>query len=283
MAIAATGIGSIRLNVKDGTYITINNALYVPKSTVRLLSVSKLAKYSGISTIFDDAGATLIKKATNAVIATGVLIPKKDLYALDINHDCALTVHASPDMRTWHNRLGHANYRAIIQMAQAGMIDGMPKTFPTKPPICDDCILGKQARSPVPKKREEGKGHKATRRLEKVWVDLTGQAAVSSRTGNQYVMNIVDDYSNKPWSIPMKAKSDAFNELQAWILARENETGETLWILRTGHDGELNGETHKAWYKSKGIVLETGAPYTSAHMGRVERMHRTLMGKARSM
>lgn len=281
--IAATGIGSIRLNVRDGTHIVIDNALYVPKSTVRLLSVSKLAKSSGIYTTFNDNGAMLIKKDSNTIIATGSLIPKKDLYALNLHHDHAYAIYASPSIITWHNRLGHANYQAILQMARAGMIDGMPKTFSEKPPVCDECILGKQARTPVPKKREEGRGHKATRRLEKIWVDLTGQAAMPSRTGNHYIMNVVDDYSNKPWSIPLKTKADAFGELQAWILARENETGEAVWILRTGHDGELNGESHKIWYKSKGIVLETGAPYTSAHMGRVERMHRTLMGKARSM
>lgn len=69
---------------------------------------------------------------------------------------------------------------------------------------------------------------------------------MASHTGNQYIMNIVDNYSNKLWSIPIKAKSDAFNKLQAWILARENETSETLWILHTGHDGELNSKNHKA-------------------------------------
>lgn len=279
-AIAATGIGSIKLSVGEGHYITIENALHVPKLTVRLLSVSKLAKINGISTTFDDIGATLIRKSTNTIVATGTLAPRKNLYALNFHLDHALTTHALPDAKTWHNRLGHANYQAIIQMARAGMIDGMPKNFPEKPTVCDHCILGKQAQTPVLKKREEGSGHKATKRLEKVWVDLTGQAAVISRTGNLYVMNLVDDYSNKPWSIPLKSKGDAFRELQAWILAREGETGEILQILRVGNDGELNGDSHKAWYKSKGIILEVGAPYTSAHMGHVERMHRTLMGKA---
>lgn len=71
----------------------------------------------------------------------------------------------------------------------------------------------------MPKDREEGEGHRVTRRLEKIWVNLMGQAAVMSRTGNNYIMNIVDDYTNKPWSIPLKTKDQGFNKLKAWIVA----------------------------------------------------------------
>lgn len=78
-------------------------------------------------------------------------------------------------------------------------------------------------------------------------------------------MNIVDNYTNKPWSIPLKTKSDSFNELKAWILAQENETGQRLMILHTGKDGKLNGDNHKRWYKEKGIILEVGAIHISSH------------------
>lgn len=44
-------------------------------------------------------------------------------------------------------------------------------------------------------------------------------------------MNIVDDYTNKLWSILLKLKSDAFSELKAWILAQQVETGLQLGIL----------------------------------------------------
>ncbi|KDR74043.1 hypothetical protein GALMADRAFT_48084, partial [Galerina marginata CBS 339.88] len=57
-------------------------------------------------------------------------------------------------------------------MARLGMVEGMPKSFPSLPSKCESCVLGKQTKTPVPKKREEGPGHRATRILEKVWVDL---------------------------------------------------------------------------------------------------------------
>ena len=91
------------------------------------------------------------------------------------------------------------------------MIKGMPSSFHTSPPKCDSCILGKQTKTPVPKKHEEGDVHRATRKLEKVWVDLMGPMAIESCTGNRYVMNIVDNFTNYPWSIPLKNKSESFN------------------------------------------------------------------------
>lgn len=68
---------------------------------------------------------------------------------------------------------------------------------------------------PVPNEHEEGEGHRAKSRLKKVWVDLTGPAAVTSCTGNNYIMNIVNDYTNKPWSILLKSKNNSFNEFKA--------------------------------------------------------------------
>ena len=230
----ATGVGKIRLQINEHTHIELEDALHVPESTVHLLSVGKLAQQVGIEIIFDNTKAVIRKKTDGKIIATGTLEPKRGLYALNLLDHQALTVHAGPNIHTWHSRLGHANYQSIMQMARAGMIEGMPSSFPSKPPKCNHCILGKQSKTLVPREREEGTGHRALKRLEKVWVDLSGPMAVTSRTGNNYIMNVVDDYTNKPWSIPLKAKDEGFDALRAWILAWENETGERLKILRTG-------------------------------------------------
>lgn len=96
-------------------------------------------------------------------------------------------------------------------------------------------------------------------------------------------MNIVDDHTNKPWSIPLRLKSDAFGELKAWILARQVETGLNVRILQSGNDSEIIAKENETWYCSQGIMTQHGAVYTSAHLGRVERMHRTLMEKSIAM
>lgn len=262
------------------------DALYIPNSTVRLISVSALSITCGTGAYFDDEHVKIVNKSTGAFIAGGPLIPSKRLYCLNIQSayaEHALSAQHSPTIETWHRRLGHVNYQAITEMARNGMIAGMPSAFSSKPPKCESCILGKQTKTPVPKKREEGPGHRSQRKLGIVWVDLTGPEDVAARSGHKYIMNLVDDHTSFVWTILLKLKSDALPELKAWELARESETGLKVGIYRTGHDGELNSDAMRAWLASRGVQQEFGAAYTSEHIGRVERMHRTLMGKARSM
>lgn len=102
-SIAATRIGKICLHVQGGAVLELDDALLVPKSTVRLLSISKLAKHAGIETAFNNTGAILTKTPMRTVIATGNLLPNKNLYALNLQCEHALTMHDAPDIQTWHN------------------------------------------------------------------------------------------------------------------------------------------------------------------------------------
>ena len=283
--ITAIGIGSIKLRVARGAYIVLQNALYIPNATVRLISVSTLARDNQAVAHFDENSCWITNKSTNATIARGTLLPNKNLYSLALHSPHAehtFTAQHAPDLETLHRRLGHANYQTLRDMVSNGMIPGMPKHLLREdPPKCEFCVLGKQTKTPVPKLREVGIGHRATRKLEKVWVDLSGPH-VRSRTSNEYVMNIVDDYTSHVWSIPLKGKGDAFTELTAWERAREQETGLKVGTYITDN-GELKSNNMREWLTSRGTNQLFTAPYTSAHNGRVERMHRTLMAKARTM
>jgi hypothetical protein len=79
-----------------------------------------------------------------------------------------------------------------------GVFVGAPISSVLRLPKCDTCILGKQTRTSVPKKCKEGKRHRVTRKLEGVWVDLSGPHTVRSCTRNEYVMDIADDYTSFP-------------------------------------------------------------------------------------
>jgi hypothetical protein len=78
------------------------------------------------------------------------------------------------------------------------------------------------------------------------------------------------------------AKSDAFPALQAWALAREVETRSKIGIYRSDN-GELKTLAMRQWLLSRGSIQQFTAPYTSVQNGRVEHLHRTLMGKAHAM
>jgi hypothetical protein len=164
-------------------------------------------------------------------------------------------------------------------MACTNVVTGMPINLSSTPPKCDHCVLGKQARSLVPKVWERDK---ATRHLGKVYVDLTGPMSIASRNGSLYAMNIINGFSSYTWTIPLKHKGDACAAIQTWHKAVENQTDEKLKIILTDN-GELLFRDILKWCSDNGIEHQLTAPYTSSHNGRAERLHRTLLGKARAM
>ena len=247
-SVTAIGMGDIHLRIGNNTTLILCNALYIPGATVRLISVSAITRDSNINILFDHTSCYLIDRTSNAHIARGSLTTKR-LYSLDLHNastDHIFTAIRTAGLETWHRQLGHANYQAIQEMARKGIVKGMPSTFLDAPSTCESCVFGKQTRTPVPKKCEEGPGHKATRKLGKVWIDLTGPTHVKSRNGNTYIMNILDDFTDHAWSIPLADKSSAYPRLKEWEIARENETGLKVGIYRVDN-GELKSEQMDGW------------------------------------
>ena len=184
-----------------------------------------------------------------------------------------------PDVDSWHKRLGHCGTRTIVDMARSHAVEGMPINLSPVPPKCEPCILGKQTRTSVPKMRE---GLRATLPLERVYVDLCGPMSVPSRTSRVYSMNVIDDFSSFVWSLPLRSKSEASTILKHWLTAVELHTSFKLKYLVTDN-GELTTAEIQAFCADRGVLHLFTAPYTSAHNGRAERLHRTLMDKARAM
>lgn len=155
-SIIAISMGNIRLHIARGSYIILKDILYIPNSTIQIISVSALSIVSGMAMTFDEISIKITNKSTGTFIASGPLIPSKHLYSLELHAAQAehhvLTTQHSPNLETWHCCLGHANYQAITEMAWKGTITGMPTSFTSKPPKCESCILGKQTKMPVPKK-----------------------------------------------------------------------------------------------------------------------------------
>ncbi len=267
------GHGTVKLCLAKGIYLILEDVLYVPNATVRLLSVQALAQSFKVVAHFDDAACWLTKKSIGAVIAQGTLSPSRNLYLLNLSsstrvkHALAATSTSVP-MQTWHNRFGHPNFFALNDMVKDKMVEGMPIDNSVPPHTCQSCILGKQKKTPVPKMRQEG--HRATRAGEIIWADLSGAHAVTSRTGNRYIMNLVNDYTSWGWSIPLAKKNDAYTELVAWELAREKEIPGLKIGKYCTDNGELKSAEMEAWLKSRGTAHEFTIPYTSAHIWRVE-------------
>jgi Integrase core domain len=153
----------------------------------------------------------------------------------------------------------------------------MPVDLSFLPPICEHCVLGKQTKTPVPKVRGGGR---ATRKLAKVFSDITGPEDIGSTTGDKYVLNFIDDYSSMSWLFPLKKKSDPFSAFQDWLALVKRESHEAVHIFRTDNRGEYTSDEFESYLKCEGICHETIASYTSADNGKTEHCHRTIMNRA---
>jgi hypothetical protein len=106
--------------------------------------------------------------------------------------------------------------------------------------------------------------------------------SVTSRTGRRFSMNIIDDCTNYVWSLPLRTKDEVLIVLRDWLTAVENQSGQRLTYLVTDN-GELASHQMSLFCSERGITHLFTAPYTSAHNGRAERLHRTLADKSRTM
>ncbi|KAF7776600.1 hypothetical protein Agabi119p4_4993 [Agaricus bisporus var. burnettii] len=278
--IDAIGTGNITIYTPNSSII-LHDALYVPDASVRLISVAALVNTLRGTVTFDNSKVTILD-ANNEFIASGTKVADRNLWCLDGNThhtDSALLSITTPTLDVWHRRLGHSNNQSIYEMATKQLAEGMQIDTSLAPHKCDHCILGKQSRTPVPDKRH---GERSRRRLGIVFVDLSGPEDVTSSRGNNYFMSIIDDFSNYIWTIPLSHKSDSFPSLKTWALQVERECGERIGVIRIDN-GELKSKEMTTWCESNGYRNEFTAPYTSAHIGKVERVHRTLINKARTM
>ncbi|KAJ3570527.1 hypothetical protein NP233_g4342 [Leucocoprinus birnbaumii] len=207
--VSTQGVGDILLCDNDRTHITLKDALYISQSTVCLISITHLIDNIPSCIKSANTDATIYDTSNNR-ITSGTRITGHNLWRLNhapIPIDSANIVLTIPTLKTWHCHLGHANVQSIYNMAKKGLVTGMKINLSLAPPKCDHCILSKQVHSPIPKETEE---ECSTRQLGLVYVDLTGPQEVMSACRNNYVMNIVDDFTNYTWSYVMPHKSDAF-------------------------------------------------------------------------
>ena len=279
--IYASRVGTIELCTEAGKKITLNHVLFVPNSTVCLISVFSLNN-DGPNTCYFDTTSCSILDSSGKMLLKGRAWVQRHLYILDctpqvvtpctsvnIAHDTpssALYASRTPNLETWHRRLGHCSNRTIIDMACGGIVEGMPINLSSAPATYDHCILGKQTRSHMPRMHE---GRQATKQLERVFIDLCRLMPCVSKYGHLYSMNVIDDFSSYVWSLPLKSKSKAINVLCAWHCAVDNQTGEKLKVIVTDN-GKLVSKTTTAWCALYSIDHQLTVPHTLAQNGQAE-------------
>ena len=67
---------------------------------------------------------------------------------------------------------------------------------------------------------------------------------------------VIDDFSRKSWTIPLRKKSDTKVALKQWITVNENQSGKKVKKLRLDNGGEYVDAELETWLKEHGICYD---------------------------
>ena len=180
-----------------------------------------------------------------------------------------------------HKRLGHTSQSGLERLVREQMVRGVEEGMQGDFSMCRGCKLGKSSEKSHPRKDAD---FRAKEPLELVHTDIAGPFVPKAvEGGGRYNLVIIDDFSRKSWTIPLRLKSDTKVALKQWIAVNENQSGKKVKKLRSDNGGEYIDGDLETWLKEHGILHQTIPARSPQSNGIAERMNRTLQDRARSM
>lgn len=278
--IEATGTGSIEIKVfVEGQWHDriINNVLYLPNISRSLFSVGVMTDKGFTHHSYKDRCE--FRDSDGNISCTGVR--KNNLWIMKFKVvpplECNLSLASKNSLRLWHDRLGHVNFKAILnttKLVKDLNINDKEDFF------CEVCQLGKQSR----KSHKKLESRRSEKPGEMIHSDVCGPMNISSPSGSRYFVLFKDDCSGYRTVYFLKAKSEVYTKFVQYQAYVERQTGNKIKILRSDQGkGEYLNKEFQDYLKKEGISHEWSAPYTPQQNGRSERELRTIVESARSM
>ena len=310
----STQRGTVTMKALDGTTGLLRKVLYVPKLGVNLIAAKRLCK-EGLQGTFDDKNMYFRDKSTVAVQA----VQKNGLYVVshiadkysgkafiagktrtesseqstaeetqsettsktqsdqdpDESEENMSTKKDRRNYRLMHRRFAHYGPEMLRKLHKVTAIEKI-KVPPSHRRLCDSCLKGKM-RNKTSKTLAEHKKEV----LELVSLDLAGPFPTSLR-GNNYLMQIICNYSRKNWSIPLKTKDQAIPELRKWKAKVELQTGKKVKACRSDNAPELKLVMNQ-WEAEEGVQANYTVIASSNQNGPAERSIQTAEHAMRAM
>ena len=119
--------------------------------------------------------------------------------------------------------------------------------------------------------------------LDLIHTDVMGPINVPSFSGGRYLLTFVDDLSRKVFAVPIKQKSDVFEQFKIFKKVIENQCERKIKVIRSDNGTEYVNKSFEEFLVSSGIVHHKTCPYTPAQNGVAERMNRTIGDRVRCM
>ena len=276
---SVAGVGDVDVRFLSGEIKTIPSVLYTPGITKNLLSVGSLTDQQK-TLVFRDNGCFVVDNVTSKIEAFAERENRKGLYKLqaatlkpEIN-----AINLRSQAVLWHKRLGHFHARGMQRMLHSDAVRGMP-SFKIPIQHCNECHLGKQAKTKMPKTAT----FHATHILELIHSDVCGPFRVSSTGGARYFVTFIDDFSRKTWVYFLSQKSQVLEKFKHFVRMMKTITGRTVAALRSDNGGEYTSTAFKDFCLTEGITHELPPPYNPQRNGVAERKNRSLLDITRCL
>jgi hypothetical protein len=249
--------------------------------TVTLPSARTLAfVFDGTFWIWDDEES---RHSAHALVSPSLEISGTNLtpvadFAAPISHSGAVQ-----EFLLLHFCIGHMNYTTMLRALQAGTWTGFRHSLQhihlAQLPRCPVCMKMKNKHRPV-----SNIGRFVQPRPGLLFhMDLK---TVRTRSINHehYIVDIIDDNSDKPWIYCLRKKSDAFEQaLQVFRNTVCKPRGITFFALRIDNAGELTSHEVQSYCAVNGIHLVPVPAYRHALNGVAEKFFDTLLNMIRAM
>lgn len=269
-------MSKVRESVEE---LLLTDVLYVPGASANLVSVNK-AVQKGAAVEFNNNCCRVTVQGRMVVEAAC----RDGLYHIPLHsqHNSMLAASVQETAELWHRRYGHLGYSNLAKMQRLDMVKGISVTESAFKAagngVCEPCVLAKQHRQPFPASES-----KSTRKLELIHMDVCGPMQETSIGGSRYFATFLDDFSRLSVVVPIAHKSDVVKTTRDVISVLETQSREKLCKVRTDRGKEYVNAALSEYFKSKGVIHETTAPYTPEQNGAAERLNRTLMERVRAM
>jgi transposase InsO family protein len=184
----------------------------------------------------------------------------------------ALRTKEYSTLRSWHNRLGHRNFRSVGAM--------MKLSVPRKLPTCTACLQGKMKANPHPPVLE-----RCSKPFDRVHSDLVPLDGISFG-GSKYMLLLVDDYTRFAWCFFASSKhvSAIAPLLQGFINMILTQFDAVIKSWRTdGGTGEFSNSMVKEINRQFGILHQLSTSGVKQQNGVLERRVQTIKNMERSM
>jgi hypothetical protein len=161
------GSGNVKMTIMvEGKPVKsiIKDVFHVPSLGYNLLSVRAMES-KGMTATFGGGSCSIFSGSKK--VAQGTRVGK--VYILDVCPETAVSCMATFPLETLHVRLGHSNFRGIVNMISTKAVTGIdPKVCKSSLSQCEACIYGKSHRVPF----EKSKAKRASGLLDLVHSDV---------------------------------------------------------------------------------------------------------------